>query len=104
MRGRVRQTKRGRPLLRRQLFLLAGRWCSSKGLYREEYLALKARNGGSQTSAMCAIARRLVPMLLRLMQSGEAFDEATWRARRAKFAGAPASGARPGPYRDERAA
>jgi transposase len=109
VRGRVRQTKRGRPLLRRQLFLLAGRWYSSKGLYREEYLALKARNGGSQTSAMCAIARRLVPMLLRLMQTGEAFDEVTWRARRVKpasapLAGAPASGAGPGPYRDERAA
>jgi transposase len=25
--GRVKQTKRGRPALRRQLFLLAGRWC-----------------------------------------------------------------------------
>lgn len=31
VRGRVRQTKRGRPLLRRQLFLLAGRWCQTKG-------------------------------------------------------------------------
>lgn len=27
VRSRIRQTKRGRPLLRRQLFLLAGRWC-----------------------------------------------------------------------------
>ena len=35
VRGRVKQTKRGRPLLRRQLFLLAGRWCTKRGLYRE---------------------------------------------------------------------
>jgi len=83
VRGRVKQTKRGRPLLRRQLFLLAGRWCTKRGLYRDDYVALRQRNGGSKTSALCAIARRLVPMLLRVMQSGEAFDVATWRAGRA---------------------
>lgn len=84
VRGRVKQTKRGRPLLRRQLFLLAGRWCASRGLYRDEYLALLARNGGARTSAMCAIARRLVPMLLRVTQSGEAFDVDRFRAARAR--------------------
>lgn len=83
VRGRVRQTKRGRPLLRRQLFLLAGRWCSSRGLYREDYLALKSRNGGSKTSAMCAVARKMVPMLLHVMQTTEVFDEAKWKAGRA---------------------
>ncbi len=82
VRGRVRQTKRGRPLLRRQLFLLAGRWCTRRGLYHEDYVALRLRNGGSKTSALCAVARRLVPMLLHVMQSGEAFDVATWRAGR----------------------
>lgn len=46
-------------------------------------LALKARNGGSKTSAMCAIARKLVPMLLHVMQTGEALDEAKWKAGRA---------------------
>ncbi len=78
--GRARQTKRGRPLLRRQLFLLAGRWCLKRGLYRAQYEALLARNGGARVSAMCAIARKLVPMLLHIMQTGEAFDEARWRA------------------------
>src|SRR5690606_26557896 len=43
--GRARQTKRGRPLLRRQLFLLSGRWCQRRGLYRSQYEALLARNG-----------------------------------------------------------
>jgi len=78
--GRVKQTKRGRPALRRQLFLLAGRWCQKRGLYREQYMALRARNGGKRTSAMCAVARKLVPMLLRIMQAGEAFDTERWCA------------------------
>ena len=80
VRGRIRQTKRGRPALRRQIFLLAARWCMTRGLYRGEYLALRARNGGAKTSAMCAIARKLVPLLLHIMQTGEAFDEMRWRA------------------------
>lgn len=79
--GRPKQTKRGRPLLRRQLFLLAGRWCQQRGLYRAQYEAMVARNGGAKISAMCAIARKLVPMLLHVMQTGEAFDEALWRRR-----------------------
>ena len=79
-RGRIKATKRGRPLLRRQLFLLAARWCSRRGLYREQYLAMCERNGGRKISAMCAIARKLVPMLLRIVQTAEPFDEGRWRA------------------------
>lgn len=75
VRGKLRQTKRGRPLLRRQLFLLAGRWCQQHGLYRAYYEALLAR-GKSRTSAVCAVARKLVPMLLRVMQTAEPFDRA----------------------------
>ncbi|HLV24711.1 MAG TPA: transposase [Gemmatimonadales bacterium] len=78
--GRARQTKRGRPALRRQLFLLAGRWCQQRGPARGEYEALVARNGGCRVSAVCAIARKLVPLLLHIMQTGEPFDEAHWRA------------------------
>lgn len=82
LRGRAKQTKRGRPALRRQLFLLAGRWCAKRGLYHETYRALTARNGNSQIKAMCAVARKLVPMLLVIMQTGRPFDAATWRANR----------------------
>lgn len=79
MRGRIKQTKRGRPLLRRQLYLLAGRWCKPKGLYHAPYLALAGRNGGSKISAICAMARRLVPLVLHVMQTAEPFDLARWR-------------------------
>lgn len=76
---RVRQTKRGRPLLRRQLFLLAGRWCRPEGLLRADYEAMVARNGGRKVSAVCAVARRLVPLLLTIAQTGTSWDEARWR-------------------------
>ncbi len=76
------QSKRGRPMLRRQLFLLAGRWCQEGSLYRQHYLALKARNGGLATHAVCCIARKMVPMLLAIMQSGEPFDLERWQANR----------------------
>jgi len=75
------QSKRGRPALRRQLFLLAGRWCHSRGLYRPDYEALVAR-GSSGTKAVCTLARKLVPMLLVLMQSKLPFDVERWRANR----------------------
>jgi len=80
--GRKWQSKRGRPMLRRQLFLLAGRWCLKRGLYHEDYRALKARNGGSGTKAICTLARKLVPLLLKVMQTGEPFDHARWLANR----------------------
>jgi transposase len=83
--GRRRQSKRGRPMLRRQLFLLAGRWCQPRGLYRPEYEAMRAR-GVPGTKAVCSLARRLVPLLLRLMQTGEPFDEARWRGNRRQVA------------------
>lgn len=81
VRGRTRQTKHGRPLLRRQLFLLAGRWCQKRGLYRDQYQRMLER-GKPRTSAVCAIARKLVPMLLTVMQTERAFDLALWRANR----------------------
>jgi transposase len=76
--GRKWQSKRGRPMLRRQLFLLAGRWCLTRGLYHEDYLALKARNGGIGTKAVCTLARKLVPLLLKVMQTGHPFDRQRW--------------------------
>jgi transposase len=79
--GRRHQSKRGRPMLRRHLFLLAGRWCQPRGLYRAEYQAMRAR-GVPGTKAVCSLARKLVPLLLRVMQTGEPFDEARWRRNR----------------------
>jgi len=68
-------------ILRRQ-GLLAGRWCQRRGLYRSYYEAMLARNGGLKTKAVCAIARKLVPLLLAVLQRGEPFDRARWDATR----------------------
>ena len=82
-RGRTYQSKRGRPMLRRQLFLLAGRWVKQRGgLYRGYYEALLTRNGGCKTKAVCAVARKLVPLLLALAQRQETFDRERWLAAR----------------------
>jgi transposase len=82
-RGRPRQSKRGRPELRRQLYLLAGRWVKKRGgRYRAQYDALLQRNGGRKTKALCAIARKLVPMLLHVAKTHEPFDPARWDAER----------------------
>jgi transposase len=80
--GPVRMTKRGRRGLRRQLFLIALNWCRESGLLRDQYVAIVARNGGLKKKAVCAIARKLVPLVLHIAQSGEPFDEAKWRAGR----------------------
>lgn len=79
VRSGLRGSKRGRPVLRRELYLLAGRWVHpARGLYRRQYDAMLERNGNKKTKAVCAIARKLVPMLLAVAQSGEPFDRARW--------------------------
>lgn len=72
--GRRWQSKRGRPMLRRQLFLIAGRWCGPRGLYHDDYRRMLERNGMRRTKAVAALARKLVPVLFRVMKSGEPFD------------------------------
>jgi transposase len=72
--GRRWQSKRGRPMLRRQLFLLAGRWCHSRGLYRQDYLRMLERNGKRRKKAVAAFSRKLVPLLFHVMKTGEPFD------------------------------
>ena len=80
--GRRWQSKRGRPMLRRQLFLLAGRWCTPRGLLRDDYLALCKRNGNCRTKAVCAVARKIVPILFEIMRSGRPFDVEKYRRNR----------------------
>lgn len=85
--GRRRQSKRGRPLLRKQLFLLATRWCKQRGLFRPFYEQMIARNGGSKTKALAALARKLVPLILEVAQSQRDFDLDRWdRERRLRSA------------------
>ncbi len=79
--GVLRLSKRGRPMLRRQLFLLAGRWCQGRGLYRSEYLRLRAA-GRSGTESCVILARRLVPILFAVLRDRKAFDVAVFQQHR----------------------
>lgn len=88
VRGRRWQSKRGRPMLRRQLFLLAGRWCSPRGLLRDDYLRLRERNGNCRTKAVAAIARKIVPVLFAVMKNDTAFDAARFQRNRRSGAAA----------------
>ena len=67
-----RLSKRGRPMLRRLLYLLAGRWCQARGLYRADYLRLRAA-GRSGTEACVILARRLVPILFAVLRDRKPF-------------------------------
>jgi transposase len=80
--GRRWQSKRGRPILRKQLFLLATRWCKKSGLFRAQYEAMVVRNGGSKIKALAALARKLTPLLLEVAQSQRPFDRERWMRER----------------------
>lgn len=79
--GVLRLSKRGRPMLRRQLYLLAGRWCQGRGLYRGEYLRLRAA-GRSGTESCVILARRLVPILFALLRDKTPFEVSVFQQHR----------------------
>ena len=86
--GRKRIAKQGRPLLRRQLYLLAGRWSLKRGLYADDHRALRAK-GFAKTKAVCTLARRLVPVLFAIVRTGEPFDRDRFVANRRRREEAP---------------
>ncbi len=69
-------------MLRRQLFLLAGRWSTPRGLLRDYYLAMCARNGSCRTKVVAAVARKIVPLLFEIMRNGRPFDVHQYRRNR----------------------
>jgi transposase len=77
--GPVRITKRGRPALRRELFMLAGRCCKPAGILRARHEAMLARNGKRRIKAITALSRGLVPLVFHILKTGEAFDLARWQ-------------------------
>jgi hypothetical protein len=56
--GKQRISKRGRPVLRKHAHLFAVRSIQRGGLFRREYEALLARNGGRAMPALTAVARK----------------------------------------------
>lgn len=59
--GQVRISKRGKPLLRRQAFMLALRAVRSDGMFRQRFEAHVARTAGKKLPVVVAIAREMLP-------------------------------------------
>lgn len=61
--GHAHLSKSGRPLLRRQAFMLGLRAVRRDGIYRAQFEAMIARNGGRKMPAVVAIGRRMLRLM-----------------------------------------
>jgi transposase len=75
-RGRQRISKRGRPSLRQMAYMFAVRSIRQDGLYRREYEALYARNGGKGTKALVAVMRSALCLMFAVARDQRRFTAA----------------------------
>jgi transposase len=61
--GRERISKRGRPVLRRHAYIFALRCVRKGGLFRKEFDAMVARNGGIKIKALAALSRQVLKIM-----------------------------------------
>ncbi len=54
----------------------------TRGLFREPFERMVARNGGSKIKAIAALARKLAPVVLEIARTGRPFDLARWERER----------------------
>jgi transposase len=73
LRGTKRISKRGRPLLRAAAYMFAVRSITSGGLFRAEYEALCARNGGQKLKAVVAVMRSGLRLLYSIARDRRRF-------------------------------
>lgn len=73
LRGTKRISKRGRPLLRAAAYMFAVRSITKKGLFRAEYEALCARNGGQKLKAVVAVMRSGLRLLYSIARDRRRF-------------------------------
>jgi transposase len=71
--GRQRISKRGRPVLRRQAFMLALRCVPTGGIYRAEYERLLRNNGGRKVPALVAISRKALRLMFCIARERRAY-------------------------------
>ena len=71
--GRKRISKRGRPLLRAAMYMLAVRSIRTGGLFRAEYDALCQRNGGQRLKAVVAVSRSALKLLFSIARDRRPF-------------------------------
>ena len=72
-RGRPHLSKRGRPELRRQLYMFAVRSVTTGGIYREDYLRLLQNSGGRPLPALVAIMRKAARLMFAVARERRPF-------------------------------
>jgi transposase len=90
--GKRRISKRGRPVLRRYAFIMAVRNVTKGGLFRAEYEALLARNGGRKMPALTAIGRRMLALLFCIARERRPFQPDAPAKRTRRLAPPPGGG------------
>ncbi|MDQ8155436.1 MAG: transposase, partial [Gemmatimonadota bacterium] len=71
--GTYRISKRGRAELRQQAYLVALGMVQKGALYRAEYEAMVARNGGKKKKALVAISRKVVRLMFSIARDCRSF-------------------------------
>jgi transposase len=71
--GKERISKRGRPVLRRHAYIFALRCVQKGGLFREEFEAMLARNGGVKIKALAALSRQVLKIMYTVAKERRAF-------------------------------
>jgi transposase len=80
LKGEKRISKRGRPMLRQFAYMFAVRHVRKDGIFRTQYEALLARNGGKPIPALTAIARDALRLLYRVARDQRPYvPAALWR-------------------------
>lgn len=75
--GQQHISKRGRPVLRKFAHLFAVRSVQTDGLFRAEYEALVARNGGKKIPALTAMSRRALRLFYSVARRGTSWTPET---------------------------
>lgn len=72
--GRKRISKRGRPMLRAAMYMLAVRSIRTGGIFRAEYDQLCVRNGGQRLKAVVAVSRSALKLLFSIARDRRPFS------------------------------
>jgi transposase len=64
--GQPHISKRGKPLLRKQLFMLALRAVRSDGMFRDRFVRHVARTGGKKLPVVVAVAREMLCLMFNI--------------------------------------
>lgn len=87
LRGQKRISKRGKPLLRKQAFMLALRSARRDGIFREQFEAMLERNGGKRKKAIVSLSRYMLRLMFSIAKEKRCYTAEIPNAPRTEVAG-----------------